>query len=287
MESAETRPGENGPGRTGPTRAPTRVPRGPVGVGLAIWWDGAAAGGTNMAVDELLAAEAARLGRPLMRFYGWRCPTVSLGGFQSIAEARGLEPLAGATLVRRPSGGGAIVHGTDLTYALAVPREHPLAVSALPLYEVVHRALADVLAAHGLTARLHPGAGGAGAFFCFSRRAVGDVVATPPGRPAAADDPKVLGSAQRRLPAAVLQHGSLLLTANTSVGPGGRHPGLGDLLPGLAEAGRDIAGDWVTRIATALAMPVEWQATAFADGRAADILSRTAKFESHEWLERR
>lgn len=255
--------------------------------GLAVWWDPVACGADTMATDELLAAEAARLGRPLMRFYGWQSPTVSLGGFQSIAEARRLGAIRAAPLVRRPSGGGAIVHGTDLTYALAVPRDHPLAVAALPLYEAVHAALVDVLDGLGLRARLHPGGPASDMFFCFSRRAVGDVVATPPGRPAAADDPKVLGSAQRRLPAAVLQHGSLLLAANTAVGPAGRHVGLGDLLPGLAETRREIAEGWVERIAAVLAMPAEWQSTAFTDGREADILSRSAKFASQEWLERR
>jgi len=262
---------------------------------LAVWWDAIADGAENMAADELLAAEAARLGRPLVRFYGWTCPTVSLGGFQAIGEARSIDAISGAALVRRPSGGGAIVHGTDLTYALAVPRDHPLSRGALPLYEAVHRGLADVLADRGLEARLHADGGlarhagraAAEPFFCFSRRAVGDVVATPPGRPASDDDPKILGSAQRRLPTAILQHGSLLFSANAGVGTAGRHAGLGDLLPSLRDAAREIATDWVQRIAAALGLHPDWQPEAFAVGHHDTLTNRAATFRAAAWLERR
>ena len=255
---------------------------------LAVWWDDTADGAETMAADELLADEAARLGRPLARFYGWTFPTVSLGGFQSIGEARSLDAISGAALVRRPSGGGAIVHGTDLTYALAVPRDHPLAHGALPLYELVHRALADVLTDLGLAARLHAGrATAAEPFFCFSRRAVGDVVATPAGRLASDDDPKVLGSAQRRLPAAILQHGSLLFAANEAVGTAGRHTGLRDLLPSITISPREIAVDWVTRIATVLGLRADWQPQAFPTGRHVMLTSRVARFRGNAWLERR
>jgi len=255
---------------------------------LAAWWDDTADGAENMAADELLADAAGRLGRPLVRFYGWTSPTVSLGGFQSIGEARGIGAISGASLVRRPSGGGAIVHGTDLTYALAVPREHPLARGALPLYETVHRALTDVLEDLGLAARLHAGrAAAAEPFFCFSRRAVGDVVATPPGRLASDDDPKVLGSAQRRLPSAILQHGSLLFGVNEAVGPAGRHAGLGDLLPSLRDRPRVIAKDWVAGIATALGLDADWQPQAFTFGRNQVVSSHAAKFRARAWLERR
>ena len=81
--------------------------------------DGDADGLTNMAADEALAAEAVRRGGPVARFYGWREPTLSLGAFQPVAGARAITVDA---VVRRPSGGGAILHGTDLTYAAAIPR---------------------------------------------------------------------------------------------------------------------------------------------------------------------
>ena len=77
-------------------------------------------GPTNMAADEvlLLAAEA---GVASLRFYGWSSPTLSLGYFQSEKVCRA-DPLLGSLpFVRRPTGGQALVHHHELTYALAVP----------------------------------------------------------------------------------------------------------------------------------------------------------------------
>jgi lipoate-protein ligase A len=56
--------------------------------GLVVWWDPPAPGPENMAADELLAAEAVRTGQALVRVYRWIEPTVSLGGFQRLADAR-------------------------------------------------------------------------------------------------------------------------------------------------------------------------------------------------------
>ena len=88
---------------------------------LTIWWDPASDGPTNMAADECLAAEAERLNSLLMRFYDWSTTTISLGGFQKIEDARQVDEIRGVALVRRPSVGGDIVLGSDLTYASAVP----------------------------------------------------------------------------------------------------------------------------------------------------------------------
>ena len=80
---------------------------------LTVWWDDAADGATNMAADESLAAEAERSGGLLVRVYGWSRTTVSLGAFQRLEDARRIPELAGIPLVRRPSGGGAIVSGCN------------------------------------------------------------------------------------------------------------------------------------------------------------------------------
>jgi lipoate-protein ligase A len=257
---------------------------------LLAWWDGAAAGAENMAADEILAAEAARLGRPLMRFYRWHSPTVSLGGFQAIAAARATAAIAGVPLVRRPSGGGALVHGTDLTYALAVPRGHPWARSPAPLYEVVHAALVAELVDRGVAARQHAGrlAAADDDFFCFSRRASGDVVAAWHRRGCADDDPKILGSAQRRLSTAIVQHGSLLLEANGGVGAAARHPGLAEIGVGAVIApARRFAAAWVERIAVTAGLDVAWQPGSFMDGREANVATARARFTDRRWLERR
>jgi lipoate-protein ligase A len=255
---------------------------------LLAWWDEPAAGADNMAADEVLAAEAARQGRVLVRFYAWSETTFSLGAFQPIAAAEAAADLAGLPLVRRPSGGGGIVHGSDLTYAVAVPRPHPWGQTPQLLYDAFHEALAAVLATRGITATLHPGrddpAGDEPRLFCFDRRTRGDLVV--PG-PAAAGH-KILGSAQRRLQAAVLQHGSLLLETPRQVGPAGAHPGLRELCPaadGLEV--RDLAAAWLERLAAATAIRAAFAPPGFAGAHAAAITAAAARFHDPAWLRRR
>lgn len=262
------------------------VPSPPAG-GAARWLpvrrDAAAAGAENMAADEALAEESRVRGVPLVRLYGWAEPTVSLGAFQPVAAARAMPALAGLPLVRRPSGGGAIVHGGDVTYALALPADHPLARAAEPLYAAVHGALVETLAACGIGARMHGGGDGGdpGSFYCFDRRAAVDVVVARPGRPGSADDPKILGSAQRRLRGAILQHGSLRLGSR---GAGPPHPGLVDIHP-RAPGAEHLVADWIRRVAVALGMGTDREEPAAAErpGFAALV----ARFREPRWLERR
>jgi lipoate-protein ligase A len=170
-----------------------------------------------------------------------------------------------------------------------VPRSHPWARSPLPLYDAVHDALVRLLETRGVAARRHPGhpASAADPLLCFSRRAAGDVVAGPPGRGPDPDDPKVLGSAQRRLAAAVVQHGSLLLGANESVGAAARHAGLAELgRGGAVESPRDLGAAWVEDIAAAAGLDVEWRED-FAGSRPAEVTEAAARFHDPRWLERR
>jgi len=183
---------------------------------LLVWLDEPAEGHANMAADEVLAGEAVRQNRPLVRFYRWSQMTVSLGAFQPIATAEAEPAIASLPLVRRPSGGGAIVHGSDLTCAVAVPRDHPWGDRPQVLYDAFHQSLVDVLGSRGIVARLHPGRGlqenDEGRLLCFDRRARGDLVVSGPSP----DGHKLLGSAQRRLKAAVLQGSSLASLAAPS-----------------------------------------------------------------------
>ena len=73
-----------------------------------------------MASDDTLL-ESAAAGVASLRFYGWREPTLSLGYFQPSAPARAYPGLGGLAWVRRPTGGAALVHHHELTYALALP----------------------------------------------------------------------------------------------------------------------------------------------------------------------
>jgi lipoate-protein ligase A len=171
----------------------------------------AADGPRNMALDEALlelVAEGAGSEPAYLRIYGWSVPTLSLGYFQSLREARSEARWSTVPVVRRPTGGGAIWHEHEVTYAVVLPAIHPLARSREDLYCAVHGAISSVLVRLGAAAS--PAHADLGLkknerrrrFLCFTDRNPHDIVI---------GGYKVLGSAQRRRAGAVLQHGSLLL----------------------------------------------------------------------------
>ncbi|KAA5544536.1 lipoate--protein ligase family protein [Roseiconus nitratireducens] len=164
----------------------------------------------NMALDQALLESVDRTARQdgraaaTLRFYGWKTATLSLGYFQSS------EPLPptfrNVAQVRRSTGGGAILHHHELTYSLTYPIQARDSGARMELYRGVHAAIAQVLAERSISARPHRLdsrlGGDADAFLCFQRRTDEDLIVS---------GYKVLGSAQRRMRQAVLQHGSLLL----------------------------------------------------------------------------
>ena len=245
-----------------------------------------------MAADELLAAEAAGRGGMCLRLYGWAPTSVSLGAFQRTAEARAEPAIAGAALVRRPSGGGAIVHGTDLTYAAAVPKSHPWGGRPQLFYDGLHEAMRAALLGCGIHVALwRPGPSAPAppddaALFCFDRRAAGDLVWLGPGVDAGRGF-KVMGSAQRRLASTVLQHGSLLLRRNRDVGPSVSHPGLADLVSGFQPetAVRPLVERWLAGVGLALGAAVVAERGPF--GSAEILATRAAEFALPRWTERR
>ncbi len=179
-------------------------------------------GAGNMAVDQALLESVQGGGRPVLRLYRWGPPCLSLGRNQ---PAAGLEVATAASarnvqVVRRPTGGMAVYHDRELTYAVVVP------VGALgsprETYRAINRALVAGLARLGVPAEVAPDrarggrrAGTGRAAPCFDAAAPGEVVVG--GR-------KLVGSAQRRERCALLQHGSLLL--------GGDQREVLELLPG-------------------------------------------------------
>ena len=160
-----------------------------------------------MALDEaMLDAVAEDASFATMRTYGWAEPTLSLGYFQRITDAEGDIRWRGSAIVRRPTGGGAIWHHHELTYAIVLPASHPLAHRRVELYREVHRAIADLLRSRGLEAERRGDSSVRGRanrpFLCFSDADPEDVVYR---------GVKIVGSSQRRRSEAILQHGSLLL----------------------------------------------------------------------------
>ena len=171
-------------------------------------------GAWNMAVDEALLDGVAAGGSPLaLRFYGWSRPCVSLGCGQSAADLD-VEAcvVADLSVVRRASGGTAVVHESALGFSLAIPPASPLAVPDIVesyrlLGEPVHRALLAL----GVDGRLvqpseaHRGGRptGLGASACFASLAPYEV--TCRGR-------KIVGTSQIRRRGAILHHVMLPLT---------------------------------------------------------------------------
>lgn len=200
-----------------------------------------ASGAWNMAVDEVLLESALRHGTCTLRWYRWREPTLSLGYFQSPDDPFIDDRFADLPVVRRLSGGGAILHDRELTYSCAIPPGHPLAAEPTSLYTTMHTAIVAELARVGVDVapRGLPDKGLDANFLCFSRGDANDLVIS---------GHKVLGSAQRRRRGAVLQHGSLLLE-RSPVAP--EYPGIAELsgvssstidLMRLAAATADVLG---------------------------------------------
>jgi lipoate-protein ligase A len=167
--------------------------------------DGPGAGPWNMGVDEALLRAAQRGAAPTLRFYSWDGAWLSLGLAQRLDPVRQAAcQVAGVGIVRRATGGRAVLHGADLTYAVAAP------AAALPAgldatYSKIGAALQQALAALGIPAepaRVRRQPRGQGAFDCFQSPAAHEICAG--GR-------KLVGSAQRRAAGAVLQHGSVRL----------------------------------------------------------------------------
>jgi lipoate-protein ligase A len=238
-------------------------------------------GPTNMAVDlALLDAVDADPWAAVLRTYGWTEPTLSLGYFQTYVTIESQARWRGVPLVRRPSGGGALWHDREITYALVIPRSQPSASRASDLYRAVHEAIARLLAEHGVAARRRgpvdpPGPDGPERpFLCFADRDPEDVVLGPA---------KLVGSAQRRRPRAVLQHGALMLERSDATPE----------LPGLRElAGPDLAAEpWADRLARqlpeALGLDPGPPGSLTPEERAAAHRLRDAVFLDPAWTRRR
>lgn len=171
--------------------------------------DPALPGPVNMERDlALVNAVAAGASRPLLRLYAWSPPALSLGRFQeagAVADQSACRRL-GIDLVRRPTGGRAVLHHRELTYSIVAPEGHPLIPrGVVEAYRLVNRGLVQAFAMLGVDAGLAPAAGrGAGPApgSCFDIASAYDVLVA--GK-------KVAGSAQLRSKGVFLQHGSILL----------------------------------------------------------------------------
>lgn len=166
----------------------------------------------NMAVDEALRRSHAEAGGPpTLRFYQWSRPTLSLGAGQKLPDqlsSARLEAL-GLAVVRRPTGGRAVLHGSDLTYCVVAGEKEGFPPSVRAVYQRLRRGLQAGLARLGVPTSPGPPQGrNPHGVHCFAGAASGDL--TWQGK-------KFLGSAQVWQGRTFLQHGAILLTVQLDV----------------------------------------------------------------------
>lgn len=173
--------------------------------GLRVIRDGARAGVLNMQRDSELLAGHRPGDDPVLRLYRWDPPAVSIGYNQPFAAFETeAAAAAGLDLVRRPTGGRAILHAEELTYSVVGTSPGPLFGDSLhSSYELINRALLRFLESFGIAADVSGGESRAEArgLACF--KSAGRHEIRVGGR-------KLIGSAQRRTGGAFLQHGSIL-----------------------------------------------------------------------------
>jgi lipoyl(octanoyl) transferase len=184
-----------------------------------------ASGPENMALDEALMARARSTGEWVLRAYSWSAPTLSLGRHQSACSAYDPATLAavGIPVVRRPTGGRAVLHDREVTYSVTAPANDAGALRES--YQRINRLLVDGLRSLGVAAEVAemPRAPKPDLTPCFELPSPGEL--TVAGR-------KLAGSAQWREHGALLQHGSILVDGDQApVSTLLRHPQPGPPAP--------------------------------------------------------
>ena len=195
-------------------------------------YTGAATGAFNMAADEALLMRASNPGsEPTLRIFAWNPPAVTLGYGQNASRELDLAKCrrAGLDVVRRLTGGRAVLHWDELTYSVVWPVE-ALGGGLEDSFQLIGRCLVAGLQRFGIDATLERSRPARDRRRerelsppCFASTSRWEVKYL--GR-------KLIGSAQRRIKNAVLQHGSLLL--------GPEHKQLLDLLPEGGESTRKL-----------------------------------------------
>jgi lipoyl(octanoyl) transferase len=171
-----------------------------------------------MARDAYTLRTAGQTGVPRLRLYTWDRTTLSVGRAQAIEKQIDSAACAqaGIPIVRRMTGGRAVLHGSDLTYSWAAPltgRFDSAARQGIPgLYRELSRVFVRFFDRLGLSPEVQVYTGRQRAELaspvCF---------ATPSAFEILLGGRKIVGSAQRLLPAAFLQHGSIPLTPQDAV----------------------------------------------------------------------
>jgi lipoate-protein ligase A len=244
-------------------------------------------GAWNMALDQALLDAAEREGLATLRLYTWDPYTLSFGRNEPATRRydRAAIEARRMAVVRRPTGGRAVWHADEVTYAVAAPAE--IFGSLRDTYRAIHGLLAEALMGLGAPVGLAADrpAVGVGAGACFASAAGGEVVTLDGG--------KVVGSAQVRSGEAFLQHGSIILSGAqeevAAVTAGGATPpnvvGLTKLLPPARAARESVVRAIVAVAARRWEVPAEGAALPDGLRRATEAL--VPRFADPAWTWRR
>jgi lipoate-protein ligase A len=158
-----------------------------------------------MALDEALMARARRTGEHVLRVYAWSAPTLSLGRNQRASGVYLPDELErrGIGVVRRPTGGRALLHHREITYSVTAPCAADTGLTAEygRINLLLRRAL-ETLGVRVTVAAPESRSAPPSAIPCFAEPARGELIF---------DGRKLVGSAQWRHDGALLQHGSILV----------------------------------------------------------------------------
>jgi lipoate-protein ligase A len=153
----------------------------------------------NMALDEALLENAAHIGKPVLRFYGWNEPAATFGYFQKFSEVERATHLR--PLIRRPTGGGIVPHDADWTYSFAVPPNHEWhLLKAEESYRRIHEWIRDAFTKLKIETELAPDAKKSLPGQCFVGHEKFDLLW---------HGKKIAGAAQRRNKSGLLIQGSI------------------------------------------------------------------------------
>ena len=152
-----------------------------------------------MALDEALLENVSRLGKPVLRFYGWTQPAATFGYFQKFSEVERATLLR--PLIRRPTGGGIVPHDSDWTYSFVVPpNDKWYSLKAIESYRRVHEWIQSAFAKLKIETELAP---------CCKKSLPGQCFAGHEKFDLLWHGKKIAGAAQRRNKQGLLIQGSV------------------------------------------------------------------------------
>ena len=170
---------------------------------LRVIYDSASQASLNMAVDEmLLDSNISEKSSPVLRFYSWEKPTLSIGCNQKTSDIKlDLLKEKDVALIRRPTGGRAVLHQNEITYSVVLPLSQMPDKTVYESCRLIHSSFYNALASMGinisqnLKKELTPSNP-----ICFSHPSYSELTF---------DGKKIVGSAQMRRSGFIMQHGSI------------------------------------------------------------------------------